>query len=121
MSQELILDRQLDDAKNTARMLYFIHGLTFVLSLGLLSIIPVFINYAKRQETQGTLVYSHHNWMIRSFWWYAGWMLLGWVIFFMTFGLGIFIAAPLWGIVWLWKAYRLVRGLIDLNDNKAMP
>ena len=121
MTQELILDRKAEDAKNTARMLYFIHGLTFIFSLGLLSIIPVFINYAKRAETEGTLVYSHHSWMIRSFWWYAGWMLLGWVIFVFTFGFGIVIAAPIWCIAWLWKAYRLVRGLLDLNDNKAMP
>ena len=53
--------------------------------------------------------------------WYAGWMLLGWVIFVFTFGFGIVIAAPIWCIAWLWKAYRLVRGLLDLNDNKAMP
>lgn len=121
MTEQLILDRKVEDAKNTARMLYFIHGLTFFFSLGLLSVIPLIINYVKRPETEGTLVYSHHSWMIRSFWWYAGWMLLGWIIFAMTFGFGIIIAGPLWGIVWLWKAYRLVRGLLDLNDNKAMP
>jgi uncharacterized membrane protein len=38
----------------------------------------------------------------------------------MTF-IGIPLAYLVWSIAWLWKLYRLIKGLIDLNDNKVMP
>lgn len=123
MSQQLVLDANVEDAKNTARILYLVHAVTFVCSLGLLSIIPIFFNYQKRQETVGTLVHSHHTWMIRSFWWYAGWMLLGWMAL-LALGwllIGFPIAFAIWGLAWVWKAYRLIRGFLDLNSNKPMP
>jgi uncharacterized membrane protein len=120
MTQELILDRKVEDEKNTARLLYIVHGLTFFFSLGVLSIIPLIFNYIKRGDTQGTLVYSHHSWMIRSFWWYAAWMCFGAVVFVVSFGLLFFVAWAIWGLAWLWKAYRLIRGFIDLNTNTAM-
>lgn len=119
MAQELMMDRKTEDAMNTARMLYALHGATFLLSLGTLSIIPLILNYIKRPESEGTLVYSHHGWMIRSFWWYACLMLLAWLLV-VTF-IGAIIGFPMMGIVWLWKAYRLARGFIDLNNNKPMP
>ena len=27
----------------------------------------------------------------------------------------------IWCLAWIWKAYRLIKGIIYLNDNKAMP
>jgi uncharacterized membrane protein len=38
----------------------------------------------------------------------------------LTF-VGIPVAILMWGVAWLWKAYRLIRGFIDLTDNQAMP
>ena len=76
MSQQLVLD-DVSDAKNLARILYIVHGLTFFFSLGTLSILPVIVNYVKRPDSAGTLVHSHHTWMIRSFWFYVLWMALG--------------------------------------------
>lgn len=119
MTQELILDSKVESEKNTARLLYIVHGLTFFFSLGLLSIIPVIINYSKRPDTQGTIVYSHHSWMISSFWWFAIWMLIGGVLFATI--LLIPVAYLVWGVVWLWKAYRLIRGFIAINTNQAVP
>ncbi len=119
MTQELILDRKIQDEKNTARILYIVHALTFFFSMALLSIIPLVINYSKRADTEGTLVYSHHTWMIRSFWWFVVWMVVGGVLF-ATF-IGIPLAWVVWGVAWLWKAYRLIRGFIALNSNEAVP
>ena len=119
MTTDLILDSKLDSEKNTARLLYIVHALTFFFSLGLLSIIPVIVNYSKRPDTQGTLVYSHHTWMIRSFWWFAAWMVVGGVLFITI--IGIQLAYAVWGIVWLWKAYRLIRGFTALNATEAVP
>lgn len=119
MNQELTLERRSADAKNTARLLYLVHAATFFFSLGLLSIIPVIINYSKRAESEGTMVHSHHTWMIRSFWWYVVWMTVGGVLAITVIGFPL--ALAVWGIVWLWKAYRLIRGFVDLNANTPMP
>ena len=35
--------------------------------------------------------------------------------------IGIPLSMLIWGVAWLWKAYRLIRGFIDLSDNQAMP
>ena len=117
MSQELILDRKVEDEKNTARMLYFVHGLTFFFTLGLLSVIPLIINYIKRPDAEGTMVYSHHSWMIRSFWWYVVWMAVGGLLAVTI--IGIPVAWLVWVGAWIWKAYRLIVGFIRLNENSA--
>ena len=119
MSQQLVLDSGTEDAKQMARILYLVHAATFFFSLGMLSIVPVIVNYVKRPETAGTMVYSHHTWMIRSFWWYVVWMAIGGALFFTI--ILIPLAYLLWFVVWVWKAYRLVRGFLDLNNNRAMP
>ena len=123
MSQELVYERGIEDAKQFARILYVAHALTFIFSAGMLSILVLIVNYIKRPDTAGTIVYSHHTWMIRSFWWYAIWFAIATVIFF-TLGLiliGLPIAWGIWGIAWIWMAYRIIRGFLDLNNNRAMP
>lgn len=119
MSQQLVLDSNIEDAKQFARLMYIAHALTFFFSLGMLSIIPVIVNYVKRPYTEGTLVYSHHTWMIRSFWFYALWMVVGFVLFITI--IGIPLAWLVWVGAWVWKAYRLIRGFVDLNNNRPMP
>jgi uncharacterized membrane protein len=119
MNQDLTLERRAENAINTARILYAAHGVTFFFSLGLLSIVPLIFNYAKRPDAEGTLAYSHHSWMIRSFWWYVVWAVVGGILF-ATF-IGIPIAFCMWGVAWVWKAYRLIRGFIDLNSNRQAP
>lgn len=119
MSQDIILDSQLQQTKNLAWWLYLIHGASFVFSLGAFSFIPLIINYVKRDEAAGTFVYSHHSWMIRSFWWYVAWIVVG-AILWITL-IGIPLAFVVWGVAWLWKAYRLLRGFLDLNNNTPSP
>ena len=118
MSQTTIVNANVEDAKNLARILYIAHAVTFFFSLGLFSFLPLIVNYVKRPESQGTLVHSHHTWMIRSFWFYAIWMLVGWVLFITL--IGIPVAWLIWTVVWLWKAYRLIKGFVDLNNNRPM-
>lgn len=119
MSQELVMERGAEDSKQWARILYVIHALTFFFSLGMLSFVPLIVNYVKRPETAGTMVHSHHTWMIRSFWFYILWMAIAVVLAFTIILIPL---AWLIGIVaWVWKAYRLIRGFLDLNSNKSMP
>jgi uncharacterized membrane protein len=119
MSQELVLDGVVEDQKQFARILYMVHAVTFFFSLGMLSFLPLIANYIKRPDTTGTMVYTHHSWMIRSFWFYVIWMAVA--IFFAITIIGIPIAWLIGVGAWLWKAYRLVRGFLDLNSNRAMP
>lgn len=119
MSQQLVLDSQLEDAKQFARLMYVAHALTFFFSLGMLSFIPLIVNYVKRPDTAGTMVYSHHTWMIRTFWFYALWMLVGYALAITI--IGLLVAWIFFGAAWLWNAYRLIKGFVDLNNNRAMP
>ena len=119
MNQDLVLDSSLQSAKNLAWWLYLGHAASLVFSLGAFSFIPLIINYVKREDAANTFVYSHHGWQIRSFWWYLVWMAVGGVLF-MTI-VGIPAAFLLWAVAWLWKLYRLIKGIVDLNDNKPMP
>jgi uncharacterized membrane protein len=119
MNQDLVLDSSLQSAKNLAWWLYLGHAASLVFSLGAFSFIPLIINYVKREDSANTFVYSHHGWQIRSFWWYLVWMAVGGVLF-MTI-VGIPAAFLLWTVAWLWKLYRLIKGIVDLNDNKPMP
>lgn len=119
MANELVFDSKLHSEKNIAWWLYLGHAASLLFSLGAFSWIPLIINYVKRQDAADSFVYSHHNWQIRSFWWYLLWVVVG-VALCMTV-IGIPLAFVVWGVAWLWKAYRLIKGLVDLNDNKAMP
>lgn len=119
MAQNLILDPDLESHKNLAWWLYLFHGASLVFSLGMLSFIPLIINYVKRADAAGSFVYSHHSWQIRSFWWYVVWMAVGGVMFATV--LLIPLAMLIFGLAWVWKAYRIIRGFLDLNANKPMP
>jgi uncharacterized membrane protein len=130
MSQELMqqempegspgaVDTPLQSQKTLVWWLYIFHALSVLFSLGLFSFIPLIINYVKREDAVGTFVLSHHNWQIRSFWWYLVWVVIGALVFVTI--IGIPLAWLIWFGAWIWKAYRLIRGFINLNDNRAMP
>lgn len=119
MQQEIVFDPQTASHKKLVWWLYIFHGASLVLSLGMLSWLPLIMNYVKREEAQGTFLYSHHSWQIRSFWWYLFWMALG-GLFFITL-VGIPVAWLLWFAAPLWKAYRIIKGFVDLDKNKIMP
>jgi uncharacterized membrane protein len=115
MAQEIVYERSAEDAKQFARIMYIAHGLTWFFSLGTLSVLVLIVNYIKRPDTHGTIVYSHHTWMIRSFWFYLLWMIVGGILLLVLVGYAV------WGLAWLWLGYRIARGFIDLNSNKPMP
>ncbi|WP_296949770.1 hypothetical protein [uncultured Massilia sp.] len=119
MAQDLVYEGGTENDRQFARIMYVVHALTFFFSLGTLSVLPLIANYIKRPDTAGTIVYSHHTWMIRSFWWYLLWWCIIWALVISFVGLlVVWIVAP---VVWLWMAYRIIRGFIDLNNNRPMP
>jgi uncharacterized membrane protein len=118
MAQELVLDARTDSAKNWAFWLYVGHAVSLLFTLGALSFIPLILNYVQRGQAEGTFVYSHHSWQIRSFWWYVFWMAVGWLLVVTI--IGVLFAWIVFGGAWLWKAYRLIRGWIALNNNEPI-
>ena len=119
MNNELVFDSQLQSEKNIAWWLYVAHAVSFIFTLTTFSWIPLIINFVKRGDTAGTFVYSHHTWQIRSFIWFIVWMVVAAILWFTV--IGIPLAILVGGVAWLWKAYRLIKGLIDLSVNKPMP
>jgi uncharacterized membrane protein len=119
MPHDVTIGNKLEQDKQLARILYALHGASFLFSLGMLSFIPLIFNYVKRPDTDDSLVYSHHTWMIRSFWIYVMLMTTGFLLFITI--VGIPLAWLVWCGAWLWKAYRLIRGFIDLNTGRPMP
>lgn len=119
MNSTLVLDPQIESLKKTAWWLYIFHSVDLVIALGLFSWIPLIISYVTRSKTQGTFIYSHHTWQINSFWLYLALFILGWV-FFITL-VGIPFAYLVWAIAWIWKAYRIIKGIVTLNQNLPIP
>jgi uncharacterized membrane protein len=119
MDYQVTFDADTESRKRWLWWLYLGHGASVVFSLGMLSFIPLIINYLKKGETEGSLLYTHHQWQIRSFWWYVVWFSVACLIAFTI--IGIPLAMLIWAGAWIWKAYRLTRGFIYLSDNKPMP
>lgn len=119
MSQDTYFDLAFESKKSLLWWLYLLHGASLLFSLGAFSFIPLILNYLKRGSTNGTFLQSHHNWQIRSFWWYLVWMTVGGLLFLTI--IGIPLAALVCFGAWVWKAYRLIRGFIDLGNNQPMP
>lgn len=118
MSQDLVFDSKLNSIKNFAWWFYIFHAVSMLFTLGALSFIPLILSYIKRKDAVGTFVYSHHNWQISSFWIYLICVLIGWLLFLTVIGAPL--AILLWIFAWLWKAYRLIVGILALNANKPI-
>jgi uncharacterized membrane protein len=77
--------------------------------------VAVVINYVKREEVAGTFLESHFAWQIRSFWWGLAGAVVGALLMIVLVGW------LLWIAVGIWLIYRIVKGWLNLNDNKPVP
>ena len=114
------------------QIIYGLHALSLVVGIvgvatvfgsfliGWPSLIAVVMNYIKRSEARGTWLESHFRWQINTFWFGAICAVLGWIFIVVTFGLGVLIALPAFGILSLWFIYRIARGWMALRDRKPM-
>ena len=102
----------LNQLKQYNLITYILYLVGFV--VGITGLIAIIMNYVKRNEMRGTLLESHVDWQIKTFWY----SLIGYV-------LGLILSVILIGyllilVVFVWHVYRLVKGLIALNDNKPI-
>jgi len=95
---------------------YVLHLFGAVLALP--SILGLIMNYVLRDNALPA-TRSHHDWMIRTFWWTLGWTVLSILLWVTVILIPL---AWLLGVgIWLWWMYRHIRGLIRLADHQPMP
>jgi uncharacterized membrane protein len=98
--------------KTLAMVVYALQALGFI--NGITWIVAVVIDYAKLDDVKGTWLESHFRWQIRTFWWGLLWGVIGTVLLLVLVGWLVLAAASIWVI------YRIVKGWLDLSDNKAV-
>ncbi|NWK77271.1 hypothetical protein [Aquitalea sp. LB_tupeE] len=98
---------------NLTLLVYILQGIS--LFTGLPMVVAVIINYLKRDDCRGTLYESHFDWQIRTFWFCLLGSVLGYALLWILVGFAIL------GLTWLWCLYRVLRGILALNDGKALP
>lgn len=106
---------------------------------GLMWIVPIVMNYAKRHDADGTWLATHFDWQIKTFWYSIVLFAIGaLLIAFALGGLGISVMADsgnlaigsvlLTGLgllimvfTFIWHLYRIIRGWIALTDGRPVP
>ena len=91
---------------------YILHLLGFF--LGITPLIAIIMNYIKRDERRGTWLESHVDWQIKTFWFSLLGYILGGLLTVILIGFVIIF------LVFVWHVYRLVKGLIALNENNPI-
>jgi len=94
-------------------ILYGLHTVAWA-SMGMLAVIALIINYVKRSDELDAIYLSHHNYMIRTFWWTILWLALTgplWLLFILP---GMVACS----VVGLWYLYRCIRGWVHFSENK---
>ena len=83
---------------------------------GIVLIIALIIDLVKKGDAAGTWQESHFDWRIRSTLWCGFWYLV-------TAPLWLLLIVPgwiAWGIISIWFLYRVVKGMVKMNANKAI-
>ena len=91
-----------------------------LLTAGLVAVAGLVVAYIKRDDVSGTYLRTHYDWLIKSFWWSLLWISLVWIFVFFTIGIGLLVAWIPWGIVWIWGAYRIIKGWLRLNEKREI-
>ncbi|ENU79541.1 hypothetical protein F975_02791 [Acinetobacter sp. ANC 3789] len=128
----MYVEAELQPKRNLTLLLYVLYGFA-MFSAGVLAVVALIVNYVKRDAMQGTIYASHFTWQIRTVWWYLVWNVVGVLpfgyLFFSFDQPNVFIGTLLtafifWGLVatvsWIWIVYRVIRGVIALNDEQPM-
>ena len=117
---------------------YLLYVLSYF-TAGLLWIVPIFMNYAKRRDADNTWLATHFDWQIKTFWYSIVFFVIG--VLIITFDLGGFgvsmfadsnniaigsvllasLGFIIMGFTFIWHLYRIVRGWIALTDGRPVP
>jgi uncharacterized membrane protein len=81
-----------------------------------LLLVALVIDLVKRSDAAGSWQATHFSWRIRTVLWAAFWYLI-------TMPLFLFFLIPgmiAWLVVSVWFLYRIVKGMVCMNDNKPV-
>jgi len=104
---------KLKSLKTMAMVVYILQAIGFFTAITW--IVAIVLDYVKRDDAAGTWLESHYRWQIRTFWWGLLWGVIGSVLLLILVGWFILVAAGIWII------YRIVRGVVYLNEARPMP
>ena len=118
----VISDRE-QSLKNVGHVSYALHTIvavgavipSFQPSIALL-LVAFIIDLVKKGDAVGTWQESHFSWRIRSVLWAGGLYIITaplWLLFFVPGWIA-------WCVISLWFLYRVVKGWMALNDNRAV-
>jgi uncharacterized membrane protein len=82
-----------------------------------LLIVALVIDLVKKSEAEGTWQASHFSWRIRTVIWAA-------ILYLITAPLWLAFLVPgmmAWIAISIWFLYRIVRGMVAMNANQALP
>ena len=99
--------------KNMALLVYVLPWLGFFTG-GVTYIVAIVINYIKLDEVRGTWLEGHFRWQMNTFWYGLLWSIVGFLFWLILMG---WLASA---IVSIWMIYRIIKGALYLNDDKAI-
>jgi uncharacterized membrane protein len=114
MNEEIIVpnEEQIKSLKSLTQLVYILYALSYF--TGVSAIVGIIINNVKKDDVAGTWLESHFRWQIRTFWFGLLWAVIGMLTAFIVVGFAILFAN------FCWIIYRIVKGWLNLNDNKPM-
>ena len=112
MEPAAMTDDRLKSARTLTTVIYALYAASLL--IGVTSIVAIIMNYVKKDDVAGTFLESHFRWQIRTFWFALLWSVIGLLTAAFMIGWLVLIANAVWFI------YRIVKGFLNLNDNKPM-
>ncbi|PAT34574.1 DUF4870 family protein [Vandammella animalimorsus] len=82
----------------------------------LLLLLALILDVVKSPDARGSWQQSHFEWRIRSVGWSLFWYVLTWPLFLLLYIPGL----VAWFFVSLWFLVRIVRGMVAMNQNRAI-
>jgi uncharacterized membrane protein len=124
MNEVIDLNERDGSLKSVGHISYLLHTIVAVGAVlpgaqasVLLLLAAFIIDNVKRGDAVGTWQESHFSWRIRTVLWAGG-------LYLVTAPLWVLLLAPgwiAWSLISIWFLYRVLRGWMNLNQNRAMP
>lgn len=106
-------EAKMKSLKTLTQVVYILYALSYF--TGVTAIVGIIINNIKQEEVAGTWLESHFRWQMRTFWYGLLWAVVGAVTVFIVVGFAVLFAN------FCWIIYRIVKGWLNLNEDKPMP
>lgn len=113
LSPRIVTGRE-QRARTIGHIVYALY--LIALFTGLSIVVGAIVAYVLRRDTDGTVYRSHLDYLIATFW-VA--LLVAIVAGLLVFTLILIpVSWVMFGLLWLWLLYRVVRGWLRLNDGR---